>query len=316
MKGTAPRRAEPGGRRGRGGGARRRPQAARRKSDDRRPDAQRSGAGRRDRQRRGARPVRGRDLSDAPPDGQPDHRAAARPASMRSMCWRRSSRAGRSPGRPRSPRSRRCAQLEPEPRGAYTGSMGWIEPGGDAAFNVHDPDAGMAPMASAAPALGSDRGLSSTASHAMNGPSALLKGDFVERETPAFDLIETMRFDPHDGICGARASPRPARHARPTRCDFRFDRHAARNELQAATFGRKERAMVRLLLSPTGTMAIQVKHYDEPTETPVRRRGAPVAGRIRATSACATRPPTAASTTARGRRTGPMRRSSSMARAS
>ncbi len=26
--------------------------------------------------------------------------------------------------------------LEPEPRGAYTGSMGWIEPGGDAAFNV------------------------------------------------------------------------------------------------------------------------------------------------------------------------------------
>jgi aminodeoxychorismate synthase component I len=26
--------------------------------------------------------------------------------------------------------------LEPEPRGAYTGSMGWIEPGGNAAFNV------------------------------------------------------------------------------------------------------------------------------------------------------------------------------------
>ena len=30
----------------------------------------------------------------------------------------------------------RCARLEAEPRGAYTGSMGWIEPGGDAAFNV------------------------------------------------------------------------------------------------------------------------------------------------------------------------------------
>ena len=28
----------------------------------------------------------------------------------------------------------------------------------------------------------------------------LLKGVFVERATPAFDLIETMRFDPHDGI--------------------------------------------------------------------------------------------------------------------
>ncbi len=28
------------------------------------------------------------------------------------------------------------AALEPEPRGAYTGSMGWIDPNGDAAFNV------------------------------------------------------------------------------------------------------------------------------------------------------------------------------------
>jgi para-aminobenzoate synthetase/4-amino-4-deoxychorismate lyase len=40
---------------------------------------------------------------------------------------------------------------------------------------------------------------------------------------------------------------------------FDFDRHAARNELQAATFGRKHRAIARLLLSPTGAMAIEVK---------------------------------------------------------
>jgi para-aminobenzoate synthetase/4-amino-4-deoxychorismate lyase len=52
--------------------------------------------------------------------------------------------------------------------------------------------------------------------------------------------------------------------------DFRFDRHAARNELQAATFGRKAPAMVRLLLSRTGAMAIQVKPLEEPAETPVR----------------------------------------------
>ena len=52
--------------------------------------------------------------------------------------------------------------------------------------------------------------------------------------------------------------------------DFQFDRHAARNELQAATFGRKQRAMVRLLLSRTGAMAIQVKPYDDPEEVPVR----------------------------------------------
>jgi len=51
--------------------------------------------------------------------------------------------------------------------------------------------------------------------------------------------------------------------------DFAFDRHAARNELQAATFGRKQRAMVRLLLSRSGAMAIQVKPYDDPEVMPV-----------------------------------------------
>ena len=39
---------------------------------------------------------------------------------------------------------------------------------------------------------------------------------------------------------------------------FKFDRHAARNELQAATFGKRRAATARLLLSPTGAMAIEV----------------------------------------------------------
>ena len=43
---------------------------------------------------------------------------------------------------------------------------------------------------------------------------------------------------------------------------FRFDRHAARNELQAATFGKRRPATARLLLSPTGAMAIEVRSRD------------------------------------------------------
>ena len=43
------------------------------------------------------------------------------------------------------------------------------------------------------------------------------------------------------------------------RAGFRFDRHAARNELQAATFGRRRRGKARLLLSPSGAMAIELK---------------------------------------------------------
>ena len=40
---------------------------------------------------------------------------------------------------------------------------------------------------------------------------------------------------------------------------FRFDRHDARNELQAATFGKRRRVVARLVLSPTGAMAIEVR---------------------------------------------------------
>ena len=72
------------------------------------------------------------------------------------------------------------------------------------------------------------------------------------------DLTETMRFDPDEGILNIdQHLDRLMRSAEAL--GFDFDRHAARNELQAATFGRKRPAIARLLLSPTGTMAIEVK---------------------------------------------------------
>jgi para-aminobenzoate synthetase/4-amino-4-deoxychorismate lyase len=53
--------------------------------------------------------------------------------------------------------------------------------------------------------------------------------------------------------------------------EFQFDRHAARNELQAATFRRKMPAMVRLLLSPKGSMAIELKPVPPPEPRSGRR---------------------------------------------
>ena len=73
----------------------------------------------------------------------------------------------------------------------------------------------------------------------------------------SFDLIETMAFDPESGL------PMLDRHlARLNRSadalGFRFDRHALRNELQAATFALTKPARIRLLLGPTGEVAIEV----------------------------------------------------------
>ena len=78
----------------------------------------------------------------------------------------------------------------------------------------------------------------------------------------AADLVETMHFDPDDGIVDIDVHlDRLMRAAEGL--GFDFDRHAARNELQAATFGRKRAAIARLLLSPTGTMAIEVRSAEE-----------------------------------------------------
>ena len=75
------------------------------------------------------------------------------------------------------------------------------------------------------------------------------------------DLEETMRFDPDDGITDLDTHLDRLKTAAEGR-GFKFDRHAARNELQAATFGKRHRAIARLLLSPTGAMAIEVKAED------------------------------------------------------
>ena len=176
-------------------------------------------------------------------------------------------------GAPKVAAMKALASLEPEPRGAYTGSLGWIDPNrfgdpGNAAFNVlirtlewH--------VGSPNARLGLGSGLVVDSEPSNEWAECLLKGDFVRREAQDFDLIETMGFDPAEGIVELeRHLDRMKRSA--DDLDFRFDRHAARNELQAATFGRKQRALVRLLLSRSGAMAIQVKSYDDPEEVPVR----------------------------------------------
>ena len=75
------------------------------------------------------------------------------------------------------------------------------------------------------------------------------------------DLEETMHFDPTDGIANLDKHLDRLKRLADER-GFKFDRHAARNELQAATFGKRHPATARLLLSPTGAMAIEVRLDD------------------------------------------------------
>jgi hypothetical protein len=72
------------------------------------------------------------------------------------------------------------------------------------------------------------------------------------------DLEVSMDFDPDEGIANLEQDLDGLKREADSR-GFKFDRHAARNELQAATFGKSRRAVARLLLSPTGAMAIEVR---------------------------------------------------------
>jgi para-aminobenzoate synthetase/4-amino-4-deoxychorismate lyase len=75
---------------------------------------------------------------------------------------------------------------------------------------------------------------------------------------PRSDLEEVMQFDPEEGIANLEEHLDRLKRAAEER-GFKFDRHAARNELQAATFAKRRPATARLVLSATGAMAIELQ---------------------------------------------------------
>ncbi len=158
-------------------------------------------------------------------------------------------------------------ELEPAPRGPYTGSIGWLDPGGEAAFNVAirtlvlDDGGNRATLG-----LGSAIVADSTADDEWR--ECLAKGAFVTQAMPRFDLVETMRFDAIDGLVDLERHLARLK-ASAEALGFACDRHDVRNELQAATFRLKDDARVRLLLGARGTTAIEVRPLPPPPSQPV-----------------------------------------------
>ncbi|MGQ0588801.1 MAG: aminodeoxychorismate synthase component I [Sphingosinicella sp.] len=145
--------------------------------------------------------------------------------------------------------------LESGPRGVYCGAVGGVARGGDAAFNVAIRTLTLKAGDSIA-RLGLGSGIVADSRAGDEWRECLAKGAFVATGQQ-FDLIETMAFDPHAGVT------RLDRHLERVKAsaealDFAFDRHEARNELQAATF-RAGPSLVRLLLSRSGALAIEMR---------------------------------------------------------
>lgn len=91
--------------------------------------------------------------------------------------------------------------------------------------------------------------------------ASIREAQSIKQMAPSPDLEVTMEFDPEEGIANLDEHLDTLKNAAEAN-GFRFDRHAARNELQAATFGKSRRAIARLLVSPSGAIAIEVKAAD------------------------------------------------------
>lgn len=159
------------------------------------------------------------------------------------------------------------AAVEPDARGAYTGSIGRIDPHGDAAFNVAIRTLHLRNRADEA-TIGLGSGVVADSRAGEEWDECLAKGAFLTRGQCRFDLIETMAFDPVGGI--ALLERHLARmRASAEAFGISFDRHGVRNELQAATFRLRHPAKVRLLLSPEGRLAIGTGPMPEAATGPV-----------------------------------------------
>ncbi|MAO04943.1 MAG: aminodeoxychorismate synthase, component I [Citromicrobium sp.] len=155
-------------------------------------------------------------------------------------------------------------RLERDARGPYCGAIGAFDADGSASFNVAIRTLRLTPTENGhgTAVLGVGAGIVADSDSLGEWREAQIKAGFArasspESRAPAFDLIETMRFDPEEGVPLleghlARIS------ASASELGFAFDRHAARNQIQTLCFDLADPARVRLVCARSGTTAIEV----------------------------------------------------------
>lgn len=148
------------------------------------------------------------------------------------------------------------AEVENDVRGIYCGSIGRIDANGDTAFNVAIRSFHLN-EAEKRVSWGLGSGVVADSNVADEWAECLTKGEFAKVGGYGFDLIETMGFEPAQGI--VRLELHLERMKESARAlGFEFDRHAARNSLHAVTFHLVQCHKIRMLLSRSGAIAVEV----------------------------------------------------------
>jgi para-aminobenzoate synthetase/4-amino-4-deoxychorismate lyase len=162
------------------------------------------------------------------------------------------------------------SEVERDARGAYCGAIGRIDASGDAAFNVAIRTLRLTSIENGQghAVLGIGSAIVADSDSEAERRECEVKAGFVRRmkpdlPAPSCDLIETMRFVPESGIALLEIHLARIKASAAT-LGFAFDRHAARNQIQALCFELQTPAKLRLLLARSGATALEVAPLPTP----------------------------------------------------
>ena len=157
--------------------------------------------------------------------------------------------------------------VERDARGPYCGAIGRIDANGNGAFNVAIRTIRLTPGENQRhhAVLGVGGAIVADSEGMAEWREAQVKGGFAREAAGGFDLIETMRFDPDEGI-GHLELHLERIKASAAELGFAFDRHETRNRIQALCFELDRPAKLRLLLARSGEIALETAPLPPPLE--------------------------------------------------
>ena len=164
------------------------------------------------------------------------------------------------------------AELEAEPRGVYTGALGFITPFGDFLFNVAIRTVILKKDGRGEFGIGS--GIVWDSNPEEEYEECRLKARFLIEDPPEFELVETLRFEPEQGF--VRLEKHLARLKRSAAYfTLPYPEERLKEELGKLRKSLKEKARVRILLSEWGEISVTASplvEFSGPVKVGLKKR--------------------------------------------
>lgn len=177
-------------------------------------------------------------------------------------------------GAPKANTMRILTELEPAPRGVYTGAIGHVPPDGNAKFNVAIRTA-IVDMAVGRVELGIGSGIVWDSDAGTEYDECLLKGSVLGQAAVDFELLETMRWVPTDGYFLRDRHLERLRDAADY-FNFALDLARVRSALDAAAEGMTQAQRVRLLVGRDGTARVELTPLSQSSDLKVAVAAEPI----------------------------------------